>query len=232
MIRVRRAAERGGADHGWLKTAHTFSFSSYYDPAHMGFRALRVINEDRVRPATGFGTHGHQDMEIVTHVLSGALEHGDGMGNSTVLRAGEMQRMTAGTGITHSERNPSPDEPVHFYQIWLLPEREGLEPGYEQKAFPDADQRGRWRLVVSPDGRDGSLSINQDASIFLATLDAGDDLTRPIEEGRHAWLQVLRGSVALDGQTLQAGDGAAISEEPSLSIEAAGPAELMLFDLA
>lgn len=232
MIRVRRAAERGGADHGWLKTAHTFSFSSYYDPAHMGFRALRVINEDRVRPATGFGTHGHQDMEIVTHVLSGALEHGDGMGNSTVLRAGEMQRMTAGTGITHSERNPSPDEPVHFYQIWLLPEREGLRPSYEQKAFPDADQRGRWRLVVSPDGRDGSLRIHQDASIFLATLDAGDDLTRPIEEGRHAWLQVLRGSVALDGQTLQAGDGAAISEEPSLSIEAAGPAELMLFDLA
>jgi len=232
MIRVRRAAQRGGGDHGWLQTAHTFSFSSYYDPAHMGFRSLRVINEDRVRPSTGFGRHGHQDMEIVTHVLSGALEHGDDMGNSAVLRAGEMQRMTAGTGITHSERNPSPDEPVHFYQIWLLPDREGLEPGYEQKAFPDAGRRGEWRLVVSPDGRDGSLRIHQDASIFLATLDAGDKLIRPIEEGRHAWIQVLRGSVALDGETLRAGDGAAISHESSVAIKTVDPAELMLFDLA
>jgi len=232
MIRVRKAADRGGADHGWLQTAHTFSFSSYYDPEHMGFRALRVINEDRVRPSQGFGEHGHRDMEIITYVLSGALEHRDSVGNATVLRAGEMQRMTAGKGIRHSEANPSADEPVHFYQIWLFPEREGLEPSYEQKAFPDEGERNQWRLAVSPDGRDGSLRIHQDASIHLATLDEGKSLTRPIEEGRSAWLQVLRGSVALRDQTLEAGDGAAIADESLIAIRAERPSELMLFDLA
>lgn len=232
MIRVRKAADRGGADHGWLQTAHTFSFNTYHDPDHMGFRHLRVINEDHVQPAQGFGKHGHRDMEIVTYVLSGALEHRDSLNNVSILGAGEMQRMTAGKGLLHGEANPSADEPVHFYQIWLFPEREGLEPSYEQKAFPDAGRSGEWRLVVSPDGRDGSLRIHQDTTIYLASLEAGESLTRPIEAGRHAWVQVLRGSIVINDLTLDASDGAAVSEEALLSIQARGAAELMLFDLA
>ena len=232
MIRVRKAAERGGADHRWLQPAKHILFNTYHDPDHMGFRALRVINEDRVQPAQGFGKHGHRDMEIVTYVLSGALEHRDSMNNVSVLRAGEMQRMTAGKGLLHSEANPSPDEPVHFYQIWLFPDREGLEPSYEQKAFPEGERHGEWRLVVSPEGRDGSLLIHQDASIYLASLEAGEALNRPIETGRHAWLQVLRGSVVLNDQSLDAGDGVAVSKESSLSIQAMETADLMLFDLA
>ncbi len=193
MIRVRKASERGHFDHGWLDTRHTFSFSRYYDPRHMGFRALRVINEDRVKPGKGFGAHGHEDMEIVTYVLSGALAHRDSLGTGSTLRPGELQRMTAGTGITHSEFNPSPTEPAHFYQIWLLPEREGLEPSYEQRAIPEEERHNRLRLVASPDGSDGSLTIRQDARLFLATLDGEREVSHDLPSGRHAWVQVLRG---------------------------------------
>ncbi|WP_165250671.1 pirin family protein [Paludisphaera soli] len=231
MITIRKASDRGSADYGWLQTAYTFSFNTYHDPEHMGFRTLRVMNEDVVQAGGGFGEHGHRDMEIVTYVLSGALGHRDSMGHASVLRAGELQRMTAGRGVRHSEMNAS-DEPVHLYQIWLLPERAGLEPGYEQKAFPEAPRQGAWQLVASPDARDGSLKIHQDASIHLASLDAGDSLTRSIEPGRHAWLQVLRGSVELNGVPLETSDGAAVSEETSLTLRADGPAEVMLFDLS
>lgn len=232
MITIRKAGERGGADYGWLQTAYTFSFNTYHDPAHMGFRALRVMNEDVIAGGGGFGEHGHRDMEIVTYVLSGVVAHRDSMGHASALSAGEFQRMTAGRGVRHSEMNASADEPVHLYQIWLLPERPGLEPGYEQKAFPPEARRGAWQVVASPDGRDGSLRIHQDASILLADLDADAALSRPIGPGRHAWLQVLRGSVELEGKALEAGDGAAISDEPSLALRALGPAEVMLFDLA
>src|SRR4051812_2353583 len=234
MIRVRKASERGHFDHGWLDTYHTFSFSRYFDPAHMGFRSLRVINEDRVAPGRGFGTHPHEDMEIVTYVLSGALAHEDSLGTGSTTRPGELQRMTAGTGITHSEFNPSQSEPVHLYQIWLLPEREGLEPSYEQRAFPDAGRHNRLRLVASPDGGDGSLTIRQDARLYLATLDGGHEVTHEVGAGRHAWVQVLRGGVTLNGQGLSAGDGAAVSEESGLAVRAEGAseAEVLLFDLA
>ena len=202
MVRVRKASERGHFDHGWLDTYHTFSFSRYYDPQHMGCRALRVINEDRVQPGRGFGTHGHEDMEIVTYVLSGALAHKDSLGTGSAIRPGELQRMTAGTGISHSEFNPSQTEPVHLYQIWLLPEREGLEPSYEQRAFAEEERHNWLRLVVSPDGGDGSLTIRQDARLYLATLDEGHEVTHEILSGRHAWLQVLRGDVSLNGQAV------------------------------
>ncbi len=232
MIRVRKASERGHFNHGWLDTYHTFSFSRYYDPRHMGFRALRGINEDRVHPGQGFGTHPHEDMEIVTYVLSGALAHKDSLGTGSTIRPGVLQRMTAGTGITHSEFNPSQDEPVHLYQIWLLPEREGLEPSYEQKAFLEAERRNRLRLVASPAGSDGSLTIRQDARLYLATLDEGHEVSQDIPSGRHAWLQVLRGNVNLNGQAISAGDGAAVSEESVLAIRANSPSEVLLFDLA
>jgi redox-sensitive bicupin YhaK (pirin superfamily) len=232
MIRVRKAYERGHFDHGWLDTHHTFSFARYYDPRHMGFRALRVINEDRVAPGTGFGTHPHEDMEIVTYVLDGALAHRDSLGTGSTIRPGELQRMTAGTGITHSEFNPSETEPVHLYQIWLLPEREGLEPSYEQKAFPEEERHNRLQLVASPNGRDGSLTILQDARLYLASLDGGREVTHEVSPGRHAWLQVLRGGVGLNGLKLSAGDGAAVSDESSLAINADGPSEVLLFDLA
>ncbi len=232
MIAIRRAAERGRFDHGWLDTRHTFSFSRYYDPRYMGFRALRVINEDWVKPGKGFGTHPHEDMEIITYVLDGALAHRDSMGGGGTIRPGELQAMTAGTGIEHSEINPSATETVHLYQIWLLPEREGLEPSYDQRAFPDADRRNGLGLVASRDGREGSLTIRQDASLFLGTLDAGREVSYAIPDGRHAWLQVIRGAVALNGRPLAEGDGAAVSEEPELSIRADGPAEVLLFDLA
>jgi quercetin 2,3-dioxygenase len=232
MIHIRQAADRGHFNHGWLETYHTFSFADYHDPRHMQFRALRVMNEDRVQPGRGFGTHPHRDMEIVTYVLSGALEHRDSMGNGEVLRPGEFQRMSAGTGITHSEFNPSPAEPVHLYQIWLLPERKGIEPSYEQKSFPAQERHNRLRLVAAPDAADGSLLIHQDARIFLASLDRAERITHSIAEGRFAWLQVLRGEVALNGQELQTGDGAAISDLSELTIEATRNAEIMLFDLA
>ena len=232
MIQVRRNDERGHFDHGWLDTYHTFSFADYYDPQQMGFRSLRVINDDRVKPGYGFGRHPHRDMEIVTYVLEGALEHKDSLGHGEVLRPGEFQRITAGTGIEHSEFNPSPTEPVHLYQIWLLPERRGLTPGYEQKAFPDADKQNRWRVVASRDARDGSLTIHQDATIALAKLDAGTELSYPLAPGRHAWLQVLRGTVAVDGEALTAGDGVAVSAEAALTVRAAEASEVMLFDMA
>lgn len=231
MFTVRRAADRGHQQHGWLDTFHTFSFADYYDPQQISFRALRVMNEDRIAPGMGFGMHGHRDMEIVTYVLSGELQHQDSLGNGEVLRPGEFQRMSAGTGIRHSEFNPSSSEPVHLYQIWLLPRQEGLTPSYEQKQFPIAERQGKLRLVASPDGAEGSLHINQNARVYLATLAAGNRLEHPLEAGRHAWLQVLRGEIESGGQSLQTSDGLAVSDESQLAVVADGPAEVMLFDL-
>lgn len=231
MIVTRKASERGHANHGWLDTYHTFSFSSYYDPRHVSFRALRVMNEDVVAPKQGFGTHPHNDMEIVTYVLSGALEHRDSMGNGEVLRPGEFQRMTAGTGITHSEFNPSDTEPVHLYQIWLYPERKGLEPSYEQKRFPAEGRAGRWQLVASRDAAEGSLLIHKNVTISLATLEPGQSVTHAFGPERHGWLQVLRGSVTANGEKLDTSDGAAISDENELIVTGVEPAEVMLFDL-
>lgn len=231
QIQVRRAAERGHANHDWLDTWHTFSFDTYYDPAHMGFRALRVINEDRVEPGTGFGMHGHRDMEIITYILEGALEHRDSLGTGSVLRPGEFQRMSAGTGIRHSEFNPSATDPVHLYQIWLLPNRQGLPPSYEQKMFSEVDRRGRLQLVASPDAQNGSLLIHQDAQVYLSALAADQEVRHELQPGRHAWLQVLRGAVELNGLALATSDGAGVSDATGLSIRANKAAEVMLFDL-
>ncbi len=232
MIQVRKAKDRGHANHGWLETYHTFSFSTYQDPQHMRFRSLRVMNEDVVAPGQGFGTHPHNDMEIVTYVLEGALEHRDSMGNGEVLRPGEFQRMTAGTGITHSEFNPSASESVHLYQIWLLPDRRGLEPSYEQKRFAENERHNRLRLVASNDAADGSLLIHQDARIYLSKIDAGNEIEHGLLENRHAWLQVLRGTVSLNGLELGTSDGAAVSDTRALTVRAHADAEIMLFDLA
>ncbi|HZZ78994.1 MAG TPA: pirin family protein [Gemmataceae bacterium] len=232
MLQIRKAHERGHFNHGWLDTYHTFSFADYHDPAHMGFRSLRVINEDRVAAGQGFGMHGHRDMEIVTLVLQGALEHRDSLGNGEVLRPGELQRMSAGTGIRHSEFNPSAMEPVHLYQIWLLPDTKNLTPTYEQKAFAAEEQRDRLRLVAGPGGRDGALTIHQDAEIYLGTLSAGAQVTHPLRKGRGAWLQVIRGDVLVNGVKAQASDGVAIEDEADVRIEAVGAADIMLFDLA
>jgi redox-sensitive bicupin YhaK (pirin superfamily) len=232
MITIRPSEERGHANHGWLVTYHTFSFASYRDPNHTRFRALRVMNEDWVAPGKGFGTHPHDNMEIVTYVLEGALEHRDSMGNGEVLRPGEFQRMSAGTGITHSEFNPSMSEPVHLYQIWLFPEKRGIEPSYEQKSFDAAERRNRLRLVASRDAAEGSLLIHQDARIYLATLETAAQLSHDLADSRRAWLQVLRGNVNMNGHDLKTGDGAAVSDEPQLTIQAQNDAEIMLFDLA
>ena len=232
MIQVRKAAERGHFDHGWLDTYHTFSFGDYYDPAYLGFRSLRVINDDRVQPGQGFGMHGHRDMEIVTYVLDGALEHKDSMGNGSIIRAGELQRMTAGTGVRHSEFNPSDKEWVHLYQIWLLPDHKGLKPSYQELALAAEEKRGRFRLVASPDGAEGSLTIHQDARLYLASLLSGQAVSHLIEPGRAAWLQVLRGSVNLLSNDLSAGDGVAITDQESVSVLAGVPSEVLLFDLA
>ena len=229
MLRVRKANERGHFDHGWLDTYHTFSFADYYDPNFLGFRDLRVINEDRVAPGGGFPTHGHRDMEIVTYVLEGALAHRDSMGTGSVIRPGEVQRMSAGTGVMHSEMNASKEEPVHFLQIWLLPERRGLEPEYGQKAFPAAERDGRLRLVASNDGRDGSLAVHQDVDLFASTLRDGSEIRHQLRSGRGAWLQVARGEIDLNGQKVAAGDGVAIEDERELVIRGSG--ELLLFDL-
>ncbi|HEX9492484.1 MAG TPA: pirin family protein [Thermoanaerobaculia bacterium] len=228
MIRIRKGKDRGHFDHGWLDTYHTFSFADYYDPEYMGFRALRVINEDRVHPGRGFGTHSHRDMEIVTYVLEGELQHRDSMGTGSIIRPGEVQRMSAGTGVLHSEVNPSRDQSVHLLQIWLLPDRRGLKPEYEQKAFPAEERAGRLRLVASPDGSDGSLTIHQDAKILAGTI--RDSVQYDLQPGRYAWLQVARGSLDLNGQTLNAGDGAAIENEPALTLRGKD-AEVLLFDL-
>lgn len=232
MIRVRRAGERGHFDHGWLDTYHTFSFGRYYDPEAMGFRALRVINEDWIAAGRGFGTHPHENMEIVTYVLEGELAHRDSLGSSGVIRAGELQRMTAGTGIAHSEFNPSETTRAHLYQIWLLPERDGLSPSYEQKAFPAEARRNVLALAAAPDPGAGALAIRQDARIFLAALDAGRAVEHPLREGRHSWVQVVRGRVNVNGESLAQGDAAAISDEAGVSVAAEDAAEVLLFDLA
>jgi len=232
MITIRRARERGHADHGWLDTWHTFSFADYHDPRHMGFRALRVINEDVVAPGRGFGTHPHRDMEIVTYVLDGALEHKDSMGTQSVIVPGEVQRMSAGTGVLHSEFNHSKTDPVHLLQIWLLPARPGIEPSYEQTFFPDEEKRGRLRLVASPDGADGSVTIHQDARLYASLLAPGQEVAHEIAPGRHAWIHVARGTASLNGQALEAGDGAAVSDEPRVVLRGTGNAEILLFDLA
>jgi len=228
MIQIRKAVDRGHFDHGWLDTYHTFSFADYYDPEFMGFRALRVINEDRVQPGRGFGTHSHRDMEIVTYVLEGELQHRDSMGTGSIIRPGEVQRMSAGTGVLHSEVNPSRDRSVHLLQIWLLPDRRGLKPEYEQKTFPAEERADRLRLVASHDGSDGSLTIHQDAKILAGTI--RDSVQYELQPGRYAWLQVARGGLDLNGQTLNAGDGAAIENEPTLTLRGKD-AEVLLFDL-
>jgi len=234
MITVRKADDRGRFDHGWLDTRHTFSFAAYHDPDQMGFRALRVINEDRVRPGEGFGTHGHRDMEILSYVLSGALAHRDSTGGEGVLRPGEVQRMTAGTGVRHSEFNGSREEPVHFLQIWIVPDRPGHPPSYEQRRFPEQERRGRLRLVASPDAADGSLTIHQDARVYASILGAGERTVHPLAPERHAWVQVARGAAEVNGVAIAAGDGAAISGERSLALAGLGEegAELLVFDLA
>lgn len=231
MIRVRKADQRGGADHGWLQTRHTFSFASYYDPQQIGFRSLRVINEDRVRPGRGFGTHHHDNMEIISCVLSGSLEHRDSMGHGEVLHPGELQRISAGSGITHSEFNPSATEPVHFYQIWIRPNVLDSEPTYQQRAFHREEKQGRLRLVASPDGRDGSLSIHQDALMYLSIAD-GTVMDHDLRPGRYAWVQVISGRLMMNEQELHAGDGAAISGGNRLLFQGHAGSEFMLFDLA
>ncbi len=231
MRTVRQAADRGRANHGWLDTRHTFSFADYYDERHMGFGPLRVINEDRVAPGGGFPPHRHRDMEILSYVLEGALQHQDNMGNGSVIRPGDVQRMSAGPGVMHAEYNASKTEPVHFLQIWIVPARPGLPSGYEQKRFADEEKRDRLRLVASPDGADGSVRIQQDARVFATRLSGGASVTHAFGRGRNGWLQVVRGRVDVDGASLQAGDGLAIEDEDRVTIAAADDGEALLFDL-
>jgi hypothetical protein len=232
MLAVRPSGERGVASFGWLESRHTFSFGHYYDPRHMGFGPLRVINEDVVRPGRGFDTHGHQDMEILSYVLAGELEHKDSMGNGSIIRPGDLQRMSAGTGVRHSEYNHSHSDPVHFLQIWILPEREGMEPGYQQVHFSDAEKRGRLRLIGSRDGRDGSVTIHQDVDLYAALLESGGRVQHELAEGRRAWLHVARGDVTLNGESLRAGDGVAVVGPSGLQIAGQHGAEVLLFDMA
>lgn len=233
MMTIRCAGARGHADHGWLDSHHTFSFANYYDPAHMGFRALRVINEDRVSPGEGFGTHPHRDMEIVSYVLAGALSHRDSMGTGSKILPGDVQRMSAGTGVTHSEFNASASEPVHFLQIWLLPSEKGIKPSYEQKTFPDSEKRARLRLVASPDGAEGSVTLHTDARLYAGIFARGEQARLPLAPGRHAWVHVARGEVRVNGQDLCAGDGAALSGEDAVEVEGVeGSGEVLVFDLA
>jgi redox-sensitive bicupin YhaK (pirin superfamily) len=246
MITIRKADERGHIDHGWLDTFHTFSFADYHDDAHMGYRSLRVINEDRIAPKSEFGTHGHRDMEIITYLLSGSLAHKDSLGNGSTIRPGEVQRMSAGTGVMHSERNPEPSEPAHLLQIWILPDRRGHEPSYEQKRFSDAERRGQLRLVASPDGAEGSVSIHQDSRLYSTLLQPGESVQHALGAGRGAWVQVAKGAVTLEGGgaaggadgdasgkpvRLSAGDGAAIEQESGVALTAITPAEVLVFDL-
>ncbi len=232
MITIRKSEDRGHFNLGWLNTYHTFSFDQYYDPAHMHFRSLRVINEDRVLPAQGFPTHSHRDMEIITYILAGALEHRDSMGNGSVIRPGDVQRMSAGTGVSHSEFNPSSAESVHLLQIWILPQSQNLPPSYEEKHFSDEARRGGLHLIASTDGRDGSVEIHQDAQLFASILEAGQSVSHVFEGGRYGWLQVARGTIRLNEVELKQGDGAAISNESELKITAHDQAEFLLFDLA
>ncbi|MCC6697975.1 MAG: pirin family protein [Candidatus Hydrogenedentes bacterium] len=231
MITVRRANDRGHFDHGWLDTYHTFSFGAYRDPEHMGFRALRVINEDRVAPGAGFGEHPHRDMEIITYVLEGALEHRDSIGNGSVLHAGMFQRMSAGTGIRHSEFNASDRDPVHLYQIWIHPATDGLPPSYEEMTAPKTGAENEWTLIAGPDGGAGTMRIHQDAALYVASFSPGARIAYALEAGRHAWLQVVRGTVHVLGETLTASDGAAVSDERELLVEADAGAEVLVFDL-
>jgi redox-sensitive bicupin YhaK (pirin superfamily) len=232
MITIRKAEDRGHADHGWLDSHHTFSFADYHDPKHMGFRALRVINDDRVAAGQGFGAHPHRDMEILSYVLEGGLGHRDSTGTNGVIRPGDVQRMSAGTGVVHSEMNASKTEPVHFLQIWLIPAERGIAPGYEQKTFPDGERRGRLRLVASPDGRDGSLTIHADASVYAGLLGRGEVGELALAPGRYAWVHVARGRVRLGAHDLSEGDGAAISGEQRVAVEGVDGGEILVFDLA
>ena len=232
MISLRPSHERGHTTLGWLESAHTFSFNNYVDPRHMGFRQLRVINDDWVKPGAGFGTHSHRDMEIITYVLEGALEHRDSTGNGSVIRPGDVQRMSAGTGISHSEYNHSPTTPVHFLQIWILPERQGLAPGYEQRSFAPEELRGQWRLIAARDGREGAVVVHQDVDVLVAQLEPGEQVAYHLRPGRHVWVQVASGGVTLNGVSLKEGDGAAVSEVAALDLVAVDRSEVLLFDLA
>ncbi|TJZ62732.1 pirin family protein [Chitiniphilus eburneus] len=232
MRYLRKANDRGAADHGWLQSRHSFSFADYHDPAHMQFGALRVINEDRVQAGMGFGTHSHRDMEIISYVLSGQLQHRDSMGNTSVIGPGNVQRMSAGTGVTHSEFNPSNSDPVHFLQIWIIPEARGLAPSYEEKIFDEAEKRGRLRLVASPDGADGSVRLHQDARLYIGLFDGDEHVQYVMQPGRGVYLHVARGEIEVDGQRLQAGDALMVEEESSLELRQGRQAEVLLFDLA
>lgn len=231
MLTLRRSAERGHANHGWLDTHHTFSFANYYDPAHMGFGPLRVINDDRIAAGRGFGTHGHRDMEIITYVLDGAIAHKDSMGSGSTIRPGDVQRMSAGRGVMHSEFNPQPDAATHLLQIWIEPDVTGIAPEYEEKRFPEADKRGRLRQLVSPDGADGSLRIHQDARLYAGLFDGTESAELPLAAGRRAWVHVARGSLAVNGQKLGAGDGLALQEEAAVRLGDGEGAEVLVFDL-
>ncbi len=231
MFAMRRAEERGHANHGWLNSYHTFSFGDYYDPQHMGFSNLRVINDDTVSPSGGFGTHGHRDMEIISYVLDGALEHKDSMGNGSVIRPGDVQRMSAGTGVTHSEFNASESEPVHFLQMWVLPEKDGLKPSYEQKTFSEEEKRGCLRLIGSRDGRDGSVTIHQNVDLYATVLGAGDSVRHELAKDRKGWIQVARGSVVLNNKQLYPGDGVAIEGPTAITLTSSSEAEVLLFDM-
>jgi redox-sensitive bicupin YhaK (pirin superfamily) len=232
MIQVRKSKERGHAQHGWLDSHHTFSFSDYYDPKFTGFRNLLVINEDRVNPGAGFGTHGHKDMEIISYVLEGELAHKDSLGTGSVLKYGDVQRMSAGSGVRHSEFNGSKEKLVHFLQIWITPKKEGIKPSYEEKKYSVEDKQNKLKLIVSPDGKDGSLQINQDASIYASILEEGRDVSLNLANGRHSWVQVVRGSLELNGSVLSEGDGASISDVQKLELKAKKPSEVLVFDLA
>ncbi|HEV8550527.1 MAG TPA: pirin family protein [Polyangiaceae bacterium] len=231
MFEIRKAAARGHENHGWLDSHHTFSFADYYDPRFMGFRSLRVINEDRVEAGRGFGAHGHREMEIISYVLEGALRHDDSTGGGGVIEPGDVQRMSAGTGVRHSEQNASPAEPVHFYQIWIMPSENGVKPSYEQKRYAAAEKRGKLRLVAAPGGADGSVAIHADARLYAGLFAAGEQAELGLEPGRHAWVQIARGKARVNGQELEAGDGIALVEEPRLTIEGVEDAEVLAFDL-
>ncbi|MBT8061840.1 MAG: pirin family protein [Gammaproteobacteria bacterium] len=231
MLSVRKSDERGHAEHGWLKTWHSFSFADYYDPQHMHFGPLRVINDDRIAGGKGFPMHPHRDMEIITYMLEGALEHKDSMGNGSVIQPGDVQRMTAGTGVFHSEVNPLPDQPAHLLQIWIIPDKDGYEPGYEQKEFTEPEKRGRLLLVASGDGREGSVTINQDVNIFAGLFDGEESAQLALDEGRMAWLQVARGSLVLNGVELEAGDGVGVRREEALELDSGTGAEILLFEM-
>ncbi|MCB1575000.1 MAG: pirin family protein [Xanthomonadales bacterium] len=231
MLQIRKSEDRGTAEHGWLSSRHSFSFAGYHDPAHMGFGPLRVINEDRVQPGQGFGTHAHQDMEIISYVLDGALEHKDSMGTGSVIRYGDVQRMSAGTGVQHSEFNHSTSEPVHFLQIWIIPQRRGIAPSYEEKHFSAESKRGRLCLIASNDGREGSVRVHQDVAIFASIMDGGDRVQHALEPGRIAYLHLIRGTLSANGVALKGGDALKISDEKTVEVDGANDAEFLLFDL-